>query len=1261
MTVPPLREIHLNNFKSYVGTHHFGPFSSFSCIVGPNGSGKSNFTDAIGFVLGIDPRHMRVNSIRDFISHGEKQTSVTMCIDIDGARRTIHRELVIQGDTEHMRLLVDDQDTTQDALGELLASSGVLIDLKNFLIFQNEVEAITLKKSRDLTEIIERISGSGSLKAEYDDLRSKLEGINKKIGALALEKKEIVGEINRYRAQRKDNERFTDLHAKEKKANVFKNLYLLLVNEGDLAEKREMLAHAEMDVERLEKAYNEHAKEIKAKKQAFAEAHKEHLRSMQHMREKASAHRDASAHYEKIRTMVDHLQRQRAQADREHTVKAKSLEALHENVSSVQTALDSKEAEQAAFEAKCQAEMEADASMKLTKAQLDEYKAVRKEVDCQTVLLRQKRESIRKRQTLMEDAVRRDEALLKDTEASVKSVEESIRFASDSTQGLELSHKEAQVELNAAKGAYEAFRTSTEQTAATLATKEKELQSITAQINVLQGSQEESKQAKRISDALTAMKALTRGVRGRLVDLCSIPNERYRVAATVALGKNIDSIVVETQAQAMSCINYLKENRVGIMEFIPLDSAKGKHVDERCRGFGGTCRPIIDVFKYDAWLEPAVRYALGQTLVCDTIEEAMRVAHNPFGPNYAVVTLDGSIILKNGAIQGGLQSVQQKARKWDEKEFSALKEKQDKLQVEIFEASGANAAKNAGELETHQQKISAAQKRCSHVTSEINALNERLDLLRAELATLEASRAKTALNCKRSADAVKALEKEVDEATKEVRDLEQKAFAKLQKKIGKKCDLLEWEEQKDRIASRHGEKRQQLILQVSVLRNKLAVEQKRLDLHEAADANVQLVQLEKRIASLEAEMVQQQQVVQEKQQDATSATKQFDEVRKKLLSTESAIRSHTKANAENSEAVGDARKRALVSTVGCKKLRSERANLFLRSVLDNYMVPFVFDAPEVAESEAKRQRKKRNADAETEARSASESLKLSIRYSEPFDVSDNPLVRSAVSSQGSSQSESYSICVDFTSVPEKQRIAFAQGKHADELVTLERSLEHIREEIRVLSPSIQASQQQTKHEEALGKLNTALDAQKTAYKTHMTTFHKVQDTRRTKFQQAFDSINTNVGEIYKQLTQGTRGTIEAYGSAYLTLDNAEEPYLHGTKYHATPPLKRFMGMEALSGGERTMAAMALLFAFYTVKPAPFIVLDEVDAALDHANVQKLSEYIQRHIQTCQFIVVSLNAALYGQADALFGVYKDKARDSSSVLSLDLASYPQQVE
>jgi structural maintenance of chromosome 1 len=108
------------------------------------------------------------------------------------------------------------------------------------------------------------------------------------------------------------------------------------------------------------------------------------------------------------------------------------------------------------------------------------------------------------------------------------------------------------------------------------------------------------------------------------------------------------------------------------------------------------------------------------------------------------------------------------------------------------------------------------------------------------------------------------------------------------------------------------------------------------------------------------------------------------------------------------------------------------------------------------------------------------------------------------------------------------------------------------------------------------------------------------------------------------------------------------------KYNAMPPMKRFRDMDQLSGGEKTIAALALLFAIHSYHPSPFFVLDEVDAALDNANVAKVAKYIRNNARPgFQFVVISLKSSLFVQSEALVGIYRDQEENSSKSLTLDV--------
>jgi structural maintenance of chromosome 1 len=177
------------------------------------------------------------------------------------------------------------------------------------------------------------------------------------------------------------------------------------------------------------------------------------------------------------------------------------------------------------------------------------------------------------------------------------------------------------------------------------------------------------------------------------------------------------------------------------------------------------------------------------------------------------------------------------------------------------------------------------------------------------------------------------------------------------------------------------------------------------------------------------------------------------------------------------------------------------------------------------------------------------------------------------------------------------------------------------------------------------------------------TFDSLKNERTTTFMSAFEHIAAAIDRVYKELTQSESHPLG--GTAYLSLESPEEPYNHGVKFTAMPPTKRFRDMEQLSGGEKTMAALALLFAIHSYRSSPFFVLDEVDAALDKTNVEKMAAFIKNRSHgtgaaseghACQSIVISLKDYFFDKADSLVGVSRDVQGACSKVLTFDLGEY-----
>jgi len=219
---------------------------------------------------------------------------------------------------------------------------------------------------------------------------------------------------------------------------------------------------------------------------------------------------------------------------------------------------------------------------------------------------------------------------------------------------------------------------------------------------------------------------------------------------------------------------------------------------------------------------------------------------------------------------------------------------------------------------------------------------------------------------------------------------------------------------------------------------------------------------------------------------------------------------------------------------------------------------------------------------------------------------------------------------------------------------LQEKISSLTAELEKLNPNMRAMERLESVKSRLESTEQDFEDARAAAKEAKEAFNEVKNKRFELFNKAFAHIQEQITHVYKDLTRS-----DAYplgGQAYLDIEeDTDTPYLSGIKYHAMPPLKRFRDMEHLSGGEKTMAALALLFAIHSYSPSPFFVLDEVDAALDNANVDKIKKYIREHAGPgMQFIVISLKTGLFQDSESLIGVYRDQDVNSSKTLTLDVS-------
>jgi chromosome segregation protein len=157
---------------------------------------------------------------------------------------------------------------------------------------------------------------------------------------------------------------------------------------------------------------------------------------------------------------------------------------------------------------------------------------------------------------------------------------------------------------------------------------------------------------------------------------------------------------------------------------------------------------------------------------------------------------------------------------------------------------------------------------------------------------------------------------------------------------------------------------------------------------------------------------------------------------------------------------------------------------------------------------------------------------------------------------------------------------------------------------------------------------------------------RINSTTQKLFAETFAQVRINFGEMFAEMFGG--------GRADLSLQDENDPLNCGIEISAKPPGKQLQSVSLLSGGERTMTAVALLFAIYMVRPSPFCILDEMDAPLDESNINRFIKVLERFVSQSQFIIITHNKRTIAKADILYGVTMEE-RGVSKLVGMKLTA------
>ncbi|XP_077073862.1 structural maintenance of chromosomes protein 1A [Siphateles boraxobius] len=1222
-----LKLIEIENFKSYKGRQIIGPFHKFTAIIGPNGSGKSNLMDAISFVLAEKTSNLRVKTLKDLI-HGApvgkpaaNRAFVSMVYQQDSGQELTFSRIIIGSSSEYR---INSKVVGLAEYSEELEKLGILIKARNFLVFQGAVESIAMKNPKERTALFEEISRSGELAQEYDRLKKEMVKAEEDTQFNYHRKKNIAAERKEAKQEKEEAERYQRLKDEVVRAHVQLQLFKLFHRESEIEKLNRELAHRNKEIDKDRKRMDRVEDELKDKKKELGRMMRDQQTIEKEIKEKDADLNQKRPLYIKAKENTAH--------------KIKKLEAARKSLQNAQKCykkrkgdMDELDREQGSvemarqeFEERMEEEAQSQGQdLQLEENQVKAYHRLKEEASKRAATLAQELEKFNRDQKADQDRLDLEERKKIETEAKIKQKIREIEENQKRIEKLEDYITTSRQSLDEQKRMEEELTEEVEQAKRRIDEINMELNQVMEQLGDARIDRQENSRQQRKAEILESIKRLYPGsVYGRLIDLCQPTQKKFQIAVTKVLGKNMDAIIVDSEKTGRDCIQYIKEQRGEPETFLPLDYLEVKPTDEKLRELRGA-KLVIDVIRYEPpHIKKALQYACGNALVCENVEDARRIAFG--GPyRHKTVALDGTLFQKSGVISGGASDLKAKARRWDEKAVDKLKDRKEKLTDELKEQM--KAKRKEAELRQVQSQAHGLQMRLKYSQSDLEQTKTRhLSLNMQEKSKLESELANFSPRINDIKRIVQSRERDMKDLKDRMNLVEDEVFLDFCKEIGVR-NIREFEEEKVKRQNEIAKKRLEfetqktrLAIQLDYEKNQLKEDQEKVVMWEQT-----VKKDENEIERLKKEEQRNMKII-----DETMA--QLQDLKNQHLAKKSEVNDKNHEMEEIRKKLGGANKELTqlqkeVTAIETKleQKRSDRHNLLQACKMQDIRLPLRSGTmDDISQEEGSSQ--------------AEESLSNSQK------TSSTVLAKEAL------------IEIDFSSLSEDLKDSLSEEELKAEMNTLQQRLNEQQSILqRISAPNMKAMEKLESVRDKFQETSDEFEAARKRAKKAKQAFEQIKKERFDRFNACFESVATNIDEIYKALSRNSSA------QAFLGPENPEEPYLDGINYNCVAPGKRFRPMDNLSGGEKTVAALALLFAIHSYKPAPFFVLDEIDAALDNTNIGKVANYIKdQSVQNFQAIVISLKEEFYTKADSLIGVYPEQGDCViSKVLTFDLSQYP----
>ena len=1207
-----IKEMVLENFKSYGGTQRIGPFHHcFSSVVGPNGSGKSNVIDAMLFVFGKRANQLRLNKVSELIHNSSsfknlRHTRVDVYFhEIVDVLEGETFEVVPNSDLKISRAaykdnsldyFVNDKKSSFKDVTRLLKEKHVDLDNNRFLILQGEVEQISLmppkaqnKGETGLLEYLEDIIGTKSYVEEIDELNEELQTLNEQRSGVIQRVKVVQKEKDSLESAKQEAEVYLD---KEKELVYAKLVgYQLLLRNTDAlivkTEERKRQVQEKMEEEKAK--WSDVSAEIKA---AEREA-----------KDKAKQQKVLKQELDKVNADFKEFERKDIKLREDHKFLKQKQKKLEDKVKKAEQSIEKMAAESKRMTKeipKTQANIEtAEKRLAYEKQKMDKILDSHKD---ELSGHRKKMEKVNLELAPWENQKKQVQADIEVAQAELQLMEQKEQGARERIQATEATMEESLKTSEERKGQIASLKTSLKSNQVSLKKAleasndlERNYQKLGSQMQESRGRVEERKAALHSEQNQNqAVKALMsaqqsgklRGIHGRLGDLGAV-DAKYDVAFSTAC-PGLSHIVVETVADAQKCVQYLKKLELGRATFLILEKQRG--LEQRMGAALQVPPPqnshrLVDLIKMKNPEEHKVAFyfALRDTVVAQTLEQAQKIAYGQ-KQRWRVVTLQGQVIEVSGTMSGGGKPKRGRILVGSASKLDSNGEDLHRLAKEA-EQTFAEVSKS---FEMIKEKRQATKKLITDSERTIEKL--QIDIPKAEMeveaALQQAIESKKVLKELRETTAADPKEKKRTEELRKTVQADNAKLADLNKSTEDlQCKASDLEAVIDNVGGEPLKRLRKEVAQVQA-----SIEEMRASI---SKMEVQIGSNEKLSAKADKEMAKNKEEAEAMKSKVQAAKEEI-----KAIEEEAAV---VMENCQKTQDLVDKKAEEIKSTEAAKKKLQKSLQSMRTAEIDiEHEMDEVKSELKANQSERKHVLRQIEATKKSAAQTFEEGEAPEMPTEEDLESMD---------------------------LEEIQRQAAA----------LEQAMADMKVDLNAIAEYKVKEKDYTNRVAELDASTATRDGVRTKYDA-------LRKKRLDEFMAGFNVIALKLKEMYQMITLG--------GDAELELVDSLDPFIEGIVFSVRPPKKSWKNIRNLSGGEKTLSSLALVFALHHYKPTPLYVMDEIDAALDFRNVSIVAHYIKERTKNAQFVIISLRNNMFELADRLVGIYKTHNTTKSVTIDPD---------